>query len=182
MVLAGCGPHDGYSRNPGHVWCWHGLLIVHHQYRAADHLNDARGLVPAAACSGSGSIHQSRVAAAAALLLCVHAGPTTELCSLCWWTVAALSCTCRHAQCVEVLVCNGASPLVLDNARHNSALHWAASCCRADCVGRLLGSGAIFQMQSGQLVAIAGAPWGCIILSHQHCAKDDDWICVGASM
>lgn len=64
--------------------------------------------------------------------------------------------TCRHAQCVEVLVCNGASPLVLDNARHNSALHWAASCCRADCVGRLLGSGAIFQMQSGQLIAIAG--------------------------
>lgn len=53
-------------------------------------------------------------------------------------------------------MCNGASPLVLDNARHNSALHWAASCCRADCVGRLLGSGAIFQMQSGQQVAIAG--------------------------
>lgn len=62
----------------------------------------------------------------------------------------------RHAQCAEVLVQNGASPLVLDNARHNSALHWAASCCRADCVGRLLGSGALFQMQSGQLVAIAG--------------------------
>lgn len=53
-------------------------------------------------------------------------------------------------------MCNGASPLLLDNARHNSALHWAASCCRADCVGRLLGAGAMFQMQSGQLVAIAG--------------------------
>lgn len=59
-------------------------------------------------------------------------------------------------------MCNGASPLVLDNARHNSALHWAASCCRADCVGRLLGSGAIFQMQSEQLIAIAGAFRGLV--------------------
>jgi len=70
-------------------------------------------------------------------------------------------------------VCNGASPLVLDNARHNSALHWAASCCRADCVGRLLGSGATFQMQSGQLVAIAG---GSALLSAVYCRGRGRWV------
>lgn len=79
--------------------------------------------------------------------------------------------TRRHAQVVEVLVCNGASPLVLDNARHNSALHWAASCCRADCINRLLGSGAIFQMQSGQQVAIAGRVCACCLCSTHPAAQ-----------
>lgn len=71
-------------------------------------------------------------------------------------------------------MCNGASPLVLDNARHNSALHWAASCCRADCVVRLLGSGATFQMQSGQLVAIAG---GSALPNAVYCSGTARWVC-----
>lgn len=65
---------------------------------------------------------------------------------------------CRHAQCVESLICNGASPLALDNSRHNTALHWAASCCRSDCVQRLLGGTTTFQMQSGEVVRIAEIP------------------------
>jgi hypothetical protein len=128
---------------------------VHHHYRAAAHLNVAKGPAAAAACSSGGSICRSKGAAALALWACWLS--KLNCLGLSWCAAAPLSCKRRHAQCVEVLVCNGASPLVLDNARHNSALHWAASCCRADCVGRLLGSGAIFQMQSGQLVAIAGA-------------------------
>jgi hypothetical protein len=75
---------------------------------------------------------------------------------------AAATHDTRHAHVVEVLICNGASPLVLDNARHNSALHWAAASCRAECVARLLGSGAMFQMQAGQLVAIAGVSRACV--------------------
>lgn len=59
---------------------------------------------------------------------------------------------------VETLVCNGASPLALDAARHNTALHWAASMCRAECVSRLLGGGATFRLQSGELVPIAMIP------------------------
>lgn len=55
-------------------------------------------------------------------------------------------------------MCNGASPLVLDNSRHNTALHWAASACRSECVQRLLGSAATFQMQSGEVVRIADIP------------------------
>ncbi|WIA35703.1 hypothetical protein OEZ86_004106 [Tetradesmus obliquus] len=69
-----------------------------------------------------------------------------------------LACMNGHAQCVESLVCNGASPLVLDNSRHNTALHWAASACRSECVQRLLGSAATFQMQSGEVVRIADIP------------------------
>jgi ankyrin repeat protein len=59
---------------------------------------------------------------------------------------------------VESLVCNGASPLVLDNSRHNTALHWAASACRSECVQRLLGTSATFQMQSGEVVRISEIP------------------------
>lgn len=64
----------------------------------------------------------------------------------------------RHAPCVEALVQNGASPLALDSSRHNTALHWAASCCRSDCVQRLLASSVTFQMQSGEVVPIARIP------------------------
>lgn len=55
-------------------------------------------------------------------------------------------------------MCNGASPLVLDNSRHNTALHWAASACRSECVQRLLGSRATFRMQSGEVVPIPEIP------------------------
>ncbi|KAF6266367.1 ankyrin repeat-containing domain protein [Scenedesmus sp. NREL 46B-D3] len=69
-----------------------------------------------------------------------------------------LACMHGHSQCVEALVCNGASPLVLDNSRHSTALHWAASACRSECVQQLLGSRATFQMQSGEVVRIADIP------------------------
>eukprot|EP00775_Hariotina_reticulata_P007519 gene7519-7730_t len=69
-----------------------------------------------------------------------------------------LACMNGHAQCVESLICNGASPLALDVARHNTALHWAASCCRSDCVQRLLSSSTAFQMRSGQVVQISEIP------------------------
>jgi ankyrin repeat protein len=59
---------------------------------------------------------------------------------------------------VEYLITNGASPLIFDVAQHNTCLHWAAFFTRSECIHRLLGSRAIYQLQSGTIVAVADIP------------------------
>ena len=46
----------------------------------------------------------------------------------------------RHPDCVEYLATNGADPLVCDERRHNTCLHFAALYGHSDCVNKLLGS------------------------------------------
>lgn len=46
----------------------------------------------------------------------------------------------RHSDCVEYLATNGADPLVCDDRRHNTCLHFAALYGHSDCVNKLLGS------------------------------------------
>jgi ankyrin repeat protein len=61
---------------------------------------------------------------------------------------------------VEYLISNGASPLAIDHVRHNTALHWAANYGRAECVARLLGSRATYQLASGTVVSVAVSSGG----------------------
>lgn len=68
-------------------------------------------------------------------------------------TCACLTCVCRHADCVEYLVTNGADPLLTDERRHNTCLHFASLYGHSECVNKLLGSRATYRLQvrpSGQ--------------------------------
>jgi hypothetical protein len=63
---------------------------------------------------------------------------------------------CRHA--AQYLICNGASPLIVDHYRHNTCLHWSAAHCRSDCITKLLTSRASFALQVGAPARGVGAP------------------------
>lgn len=63
-------------------------------------------------------------------------------------TCLAFSCTRRHPDCVEYLVTNGADPLLTDERRHNTCLHFSALYGHSECVHKLLGA------RSGQSVLV----------------------------
>lgn len=69
-----------------------------------------------------------------------------------------LACMNGHSQCVEYLINNGANPLICDETRQNTCLHWAASFCRSECVIKLLGGRATVQIRNGEVVPIADIP------------------------
>lgn len=69
----------------------------------------------------------------------------------CW---ALTLCTaplglCRHPDCVEYLVTNGADPLLTDERRRNTCLHFASLYGHSECVHKLLGSRAAYRAQVG---------------------------------
>jgi ankyrin repeat protein len=53
----------------------------------------------------------------------------------------------RHPDCVEYLVTNGADPLICDERRHNTCLHFAALYGHSDCVNKLLASRVSFRVE-----------------------------------
>eukprot|EP00798_Chlamydomonas_sp_ICE-L_P015775 gene15775-21898_t len=55
-------------------------------------------------------------------------------------TALMVACKHGHADSVEYLVTNGAEPLMWDERRHNSCLHFAALYGHSECVHKLLGS------------------------------------------
>lgn len=72
-------------------------------------------------------------------------------------------CPCRHADCVEYLATNGADPLVADERRGNTCLHFAVLYGHSDCVDKLLGSRVLAvaeQVRGGQQFARATGEGG----------------------
>lgn len=72
----------------------------------------------------------------------------------------------RHPDCVEYLVTNGADPLLTDERRHNTCLHFSALYGHSECVHKLLGSRAAYRVQvraePGRLAPLGwGAGAGC---------------------
>mmetsp|Transcript_8096 Transcript_8096/g.19916 ORF Transcript_8096/g.19916 Transcript_8096/m.19916 type:complete len:1220 (-) Transcript_8096:755-4414(-) len=54
-------------------------------------------------------------------------------------TALMVACKHGHPDCVEYLVTNGADPLLTDERRHNTCLHFAALYGHSECVHKLLG-------------------------------------------
>lgn len=73
-------------------------------------------------------------------------------------TPLIVSCKHGHPECVEYLITNGADPLVTDERRRNTCLHFAALYGRSECVQKLLGSRASYAVQGGRQVPIAQIP------------------------
>lgn len=65
--------------------------------------------------------------------------------------------SCRHPDCVEYLVTNGADPLLTDERRHNTCLHFAALYGHSECVHKLLGCRATVRASTRQ-VPVAQLP------------------------
>jgi ankyrin repeat protein len=64
---------------------------------------------------------------------------------------------CRHAECVEYLVSNGADPLIMDERRRNTCLHLAALYGHPDCVHRLLAARSSHMVQVRACSCAAGS-------------------------
>lgn len=73
-------------------------------------------------------------------------------------TPLMVACKHGHPECVEYLITNGADPLVTDERRKNTCLHFAALYGRSECVQKLLGSRASYSVQGGRQVPIAQIP------------------------
>eukprot|EP00198_Chlamydomonas_reinhardtii_P006165 XP_001695501.1 predicted protein [Chlamydomonas reinhardtii] len=62
-------------------------------------------------------------------------------------TALMVACKHGHPDCVEYLVTNGGDPLLTDERRHNTCLHFAALYGHSECVHKLLGSRAAYRVQ-----------------------------------
>ncbi|GLC42508.1 hypothetical protein PLESTB_001105600 [Pleodorina starrii] len=74
-------------------------------------------------------------------------------------TALMVACKHGHPDCVEYLVTNGGDPLLTDERRHNTCLHFAALYGHSECVHKLLGSRAAYRVQ-GRQVPVAQIPCG----------------------
>ncbi|GIL60399.1 hypothetical protein Vafri_14847 [Volvox africanus] len=72
-------------------------------------------------------------------------------------TALMVACKHGHPDCVEYLVTNGGDPLLTDERRHNTCLHFAALYGHSECVHKLLGSRAAYRVQ-GRQVSVAQIP------------------------
>ncbi|KAG2500768.1 hypothetical protein HYH03_001530 [Edaphochlamys debaryana] len=72
-------------------------------------------------------------------------------------TALMVACKHGHPDCVEYLVTNGGDPLLTDERRHNTCLHFAALYGHSECVHKLLGSRAAYRVQ-GRQVPVAQIP------------------------
>ncbi|GIL80568.1 hypothetical protein Vretimale_16011 [Volvox reticuliferus] len=72
-------------------------------------------------------------------------------------TALMVACKHGHPDCVEYLVTNGGDPLLTDERRHNTCLHFAALYGHSECVHKLLGSRAAYRIQ-GRQVPVAQVP------------------------
>ncbi|PNH07652.1 putative E3 ubiquitin-protein ligase [Tetrabaena socialis] len=72
-------------------------------------------------------------------------------------TALMVACKHGHPDCVEYLVTNGGDPLLTDERRHNTCLHFAALYGHSECVHKLLNSRAAYRVQ-GRQVPVAQIP------------------------
>ena len=61
---------------------------------------------------------------------------------------------------MEYLVTNGADPLICDERRHNTCLHFASLYGHSDCVNKLLGSRIVDQVQEWFMIGDGLSPQG----------------------
>lgn len=61
-------------------------------------------------------------------------------------TALMVACKHGHPENVEYLITNGADPLMTDNRRRNTCLHYAALYGRSDCIHKLFGSRATYNV------------------------------------
>ncbi|MEW5305082.1 MAG: hypothetical protein WDW36_007646 [Sanguina aurantia] len=70
-------------------------------------------------------------------------------------TALIVACKHGHSECVEYLATNGADPLVTDERRHNTCLHFAALYGNSECAHKLLASKAASLNPQGSQVLVA---------------------------